>query len=214
MSRKPYSAPVRDQARLETRRRMRAAAHDLFLRHGYVPTTLAQVADAAGVSTRYVQMAFGSKAGLLSEVIEVAVVGDDEQRPLAHRNDWVQMLGAGGGDTVRAFAEIVAAVYERSAELLAVAASGAEADTMLAELRERSHHRRLRDCTAAAERLQADGWLEPPTTAVGAADTIYVLSSPETYLVFRSQRGLPHPRYADWLTDTLTGALRRPPRHP
>ena len=87
-------------------------------------------------------------------------------------------------------------------------------DETLAGLRERSHQRRLRDCTAAAERLQADGWLEPGTTTVGAADTIYVLSSPETYLVFRRQRELPHPRYADWLTDTLTGALRRPLRHP
>lgn len=203
-----YSAPARDEARRVTRRRIRDEAGVLFLRNGYLSTTLAAIADAAGVSTRYVQMAFGSKAGLLSEVIQVAVVGDDEQRPLAGRDDWTTMLAAGGEATVQGFAEIVADVLKRSAGLLAVAATAARSDEMLNALQTRSHHRRLADCTAVAGRLHHDGWLDPATSTAHAADTMYALSSPELYLVLRTQRRLPHPRYPDWLATTLTAALR------
>lgn len=87
----------------------------------------------------YVQMAFGSKAGLLSDVIEVAVAGDEQERPLAERESWATMLNAGGEDTVRAFAGIVAGVYKRTAGLLAVAATAAEADEALAALQARSY---------------------------------------------------------------------------
>ena len=77
--RRPYRAPQREALRNQTRQRIRSAARELFLNHGYTATTLTQVGEEAGVSRRYVQMTFGSKAELLSEVIKVAVAGDDAQ---------------------------------------------------------------------------------------------------------------------------------------
>jgi len=204
---RPYSAPARDDARRATRRRIREEGASLFLQNGYVSTTLAAVAAAAGVSTRYVQLVFGSKAGLLSEVIQVAITGDDEAQPLAAREEWLGMLGAGGQDTLRAFAEINAEILRRSAGLLVLASSAAETDHALSALQTRSQERRLQDCSSIAQRLTEDGWLDPPTTAVAATDTIYVLSSPELYVVLCSQRRLAHSRYADWLTRTLLAAL-------
>ncbi|MGI8876512.1 MAG: hypothetical protein ACR2KP_19755 [Egibacteraceae bacterium] len=109
---------------------------------------------------------------------------------------------------MRAFAEIVAGVYERRAGLLAVAATAAEADEALAALQARSYRRRLRDCTAVVNRLHDDSWLDPAFTMNEAADTVYALSSPEVYLVLRKQRRLPHSRYAGWLAGTLAAALR------
>lgn len=204
---RPYSAPARDDARRETRRRIRDQGASLFLQNGYVPTTLAAVATAAGVSTRYVQMLFGSKAGLLSEVIQVAIAGDDEEQSLATREGWSSMLEAGGHDTLRAFAEINAEIFRRSAAFLVVASSAAEADGALAALQTRSHERRLQDCSTIAQRLADGGWLDPATTTAAATDTLYVLASPETYLVLSKQRRLPHAQYADWLTHTLVAAL-------
>lgn len=206
---RPYCAPARDDARRQTRRRIRTEAEALFLRNGYVPTTLAAVAEAAGVSGRYVQMVFGSKASLLSEVIEVAVAGDDTERALAGRDAWAAMLEAGGEDMLRGFATIVAGVYLRGAALLAVAAVAGETDPALVALQTRSRQRRLQDCETVSDRLHHDGWLDPTLTAAAAADTVYALSSPELYLVLRAQRQLPHAQYADWLGHTLVGALGR-----
>lgn len=203
-----YAAPSREQSRHETRRRIRSEAATLFVRDGYVPTTLGAVGTAAGVSGRYVQMVFGSKAGLLSEVIEVAVVGDDQERPLAQRDDWTAMLDAGGEQTLTGFAHLVADVYARSAALLAVAAVAAETDPALGALQARSRERRLQDCTSVTARLDGSGWLGH-TTACDAADTVFALSSPELYLVLRQQRQLPHERYAPWLSAALASVLAR-----
>ncbi len=172
-----YSAPARDDARRETRRRVRSHAAALFLENGYASTTLAAVAAAAGVSTRYVQMLAGSKAGLLSEVIQVAVAGDDDERPLAAREGWNSTLAAGGQDTLRAFAEINAEVFRRSAALLAVARSAAETDGALASLQARSHERRFEDCSTIAHRLAEDDWLGPATMLPPRPRTHYVLAS-------------------------------------
>ena len=213
-SSRSYSAPVRDDARLETRRRILDHATGLFLENGYVPTTLAAVARAAGVSSRYVQMVFGSKAGLLSEAIQVAIAGDDVDQPLAAREGWLIMLGAHGDGTLHAFAEINAEIFRRSAALLAVASSAAETDRALAALQTRSHERRLQDCATIAQWLADDGWLDSTITVAAATDSIYVLASPEIYLVLREQRRLPHDQYADWLTRTLVGALSPAPGTP
>ena len=204
---RPYSAPARDDARRETRRRVRSEAASLFVRNGYAPTTLAAVAAASGVSGRYVQMVFGSKAGLLSEVIEVAVVGDDAEHPLAQRDDWAAMLEAGGEQTVGAFARIVASVYRRSAALLAVAAVAAETDPALDALQTRSRERRLQDCTSMTDRLHDTGWLHPAVPPATAAVTVFALSSSELYLVFGKQLHVPHEHYAAWLATTLIAVL-------
>lgn len=107
---RPYRAPRRDAHRTYTRQRIRSVAHDRFLAHGYAGTTLAEVGEQAGVSRRYVQMAFGSKAELLSEVIKVAVAGDDEQVPSVRRDSWTAMLRAGGHDTLTAYAALSTAI--------------------------------------------------------------------------------------------------------
>ena len=54
-----YRSTLRaDQAR-ETRRRIREAADSLFLDHGYVATSMDDIAKSAGVSRQTVFSAFG-----------------------------------------------------------------------------------------------------------------------------------------------------------
>src|SRR5690349_5276385 len=81
-----YTSEVRAAQAIETRRRIRAAAEALFLANGYVATSMDAIAKAAGVSRQTVFTAFGSKAALLSEIGDVAVVGDDQPIPLAERD--------------------------------------------------------------------------------------------------------------------------------
>ena len=52
------------------------AARALFLEQGYVATTLAQIAERAGVAARTVYVRFGTKAALFMRVVDLALVGD------------------------------------------------------------------------------------------------------------------------------------------
>jgi AcrR family transcriptional regulator len=73
----------------DTEERILAAARSLFLRDGYAATTLAAVADAAGVGHRTVYVRFGTKAALLKRVVDVAVAGDTRPIEVTGR-DWFQ----------------------------------------------------------------------------------------------------------------------------
>ena len=205
--RRPYRAPQREALRNQTLQRIRSAARELFLNHGYAATTLADVGEQAGVSGRYVQMTFGSKAELLSEVIKVAVVGDDAQVPLARRQRWTVMLAAEGQGTLTAYAALSTEICKRTAGLMAVATTAAESDDKLAEMRTSALHRRHQDCATVIGALSADGSLTSGYTPAEAVDMLYALTSPETFLVLTRERRWPPARYETWLARTLAASL-------
>ena len=60
-----YTSELRDAQARATRRQVVAAAGDLFAREGYGATTIAAVADAAGVSRKTVFSAVGGKVELI-----------------------------------------------------------------------------------------------------------------------------------------------------
>ena len=57
------------------------AAHRLFSTQGYAATTMAQVAEAAGVAVQTVYFVFHTKPALLERAIDFAVMGRDDPRP-------------------------------------------------------------------------------------------------------------------------------------
>src|SRR5947209_10351135 len=73
-----YRSPRREEQARRTRRQVLDAARGEFLAAGYSGTTMRAVAMSAGVSLATVEQAFGTKSGLLKEVIDVAIAGDDE----------------------------------------------------------------------------------------------------------------------------------------
>ena len=87
------------QAR-ETRRRIRAAACELFVRQGYATTTMQQIAAGADVAWQTVYSVFGNKAAILSEIFDVTVAGDDEPVEMKDR-PFVREIAAAPGARVR-----------------------------------------------------------------------------------------------------------------
>ncbi|MEO5535755.1 MAG: TetR/AcrR family transcriptional regulator [Pseudolysinimonas sp.] len=53
--------------RAETRMRITTAANELFMRNGYVETTIEEISEAADVAVRTIYLHFGSKAAILLE---------------------------------------------------------------------------------------------------------------------------------------------------
>jgi AcrR family transcriptional regulator len=76
---------------LATRRRILEAAETLFTRDGYATTTIAAIADQADVAVQTIYAVFGTKRAVLSELLAVRVVGDDDTIPLKDRDDWRAM---------------------------------------------------------------------------------------------------------------------------
>src|SRR4051794_10945634 len=135
------SAELRGRARRQprgraTRARIIAAATRLFVRDGYLATTMAAIAAEAGVAVQSLYLAFGSKLGILSAALDVAIVGDVQPVPLLERL-WVRELAAlsDGPQAVLLFVGQLRQILERTYPLYAAvrAASASEAGELLAE---------------------------------------------------------------------------------
>jgi len=205
--RRAYTSRKREQASLETRQRIRAAAEALFLRDGYVRTTTKAIARDAGVSEMTVFLAFNNKAALLSEIIRTTVRGDDGDTPIAHRASWREILDAPPDQILARFAQFNGAAQTRTARILAVAEAAATADEQLAARRDSAHAHIRADFQQVADALARHRRLARHLTAAHAADVIYALTNPTTYLLLTDERGWSTQQYVEWLATTLKATL-------
>ena len=190
-----------------TRRRVVAAAGALFVRDGYLQTTMAAVAAEAGVSVRTVYQGFGGKAELLSEALDVAIVGDDEPVPVMDRQWFRRMLAEPRADAaLEMFVQGSAAVIGRIYPLYAVTRDGS-ADPELAEVLARNKDGRRvvhgRAVQAVLGKAGAASGVDPRW----AADVVYTLLSQETYGLMVVERGLPEREWARWVGGLLAAQL-------
>lgn len=208
--RRAYTSRKREQASRKTRQRIRAAAEHLFLRDGYVRTTTKAIAREAGVSEMTVFLAFNNKAALLSEIIRTTIRGDDDATPIAGRARWLEILDAPPDEILPRFAEFNGAVQLRTARILAVAEAAATTDEQLASRRDSSHAHIRADFQQVAEALARHRRLPQRLTAAHAADVIYALTSPTTYLLLTDERGWTTRQYTEWLASLLQATLTDP----
>src|SRR5215213_919238 len=61
------------------------AARDLFLERGYGATTVEAISERADVPSATVYRLFSSKHGILKSLLDMSIVGDDADVPLAAR---------------------------------------------------------------------------------------------------------------------------------
>ena len=199
-----YDASGRRRQAQVSRRRIVDAAHRLFCEQGYGATSLDEIAGAAGVSTPTVYAKFGSKAGLLKVVVDVAVAGDDEDLALAERPEFEPLVSdAPLVERIRWAAELAAEVHQRSAAVLRLVGRVAGSDPAVAEL-----HATLQ----AQIRETADSY--PPTFPAGslraglskrrAADLIFAYGHPEMWSTLVDDCGWTREQYVDWLADVLS----------
>ncbi len=187
-----------------TRAAVVAAAHDLFIERGYVATTVEAIGQAAGVPLATVYRLLGSKRAILTAVLEVSFVGDDE--PLAlHERPSVNAAFAEEDPRalIAAFAGVCRQVFDRSAEIQRVLRAAAGADAVAAELLDWLNRQRLDGQSRIARALSDRGALAEGVTVDAAADTIYALMAPEVHHVLTVERGWDHDRYERWLSDSL-----------
>src|SRR6476646_10050186 len=84
-AKRQYASTLRARQAADTKAQVLAAAAELFEESGWSGTTVAAIAQRAGVAVETVYSGFGSKKQVLRAVVDFAVVGDADPVPLAER---------------------------------------------------------------------------------------------------------------------------------
>lgn len=188
-----------------TKEQIRQAAGRLFLQRGYSDVSLNDICAEADVARQTLFSAFGSKFGLLRDLIEARIAGDETAlsaqraafRQMREERDPVQVL--------RQHALLVAQISERTAalyEVLAAAGSDPEAE----ELRHRIDTQWLDGMGHVVDLVAGLGGLPAGCDRDRAREGIWLLTASRTYLMARA-RGWSVEEYARWLGDCSIAIL-------
>jgi AcrR family transcriptional regulator len=203
-----YDSPVRRAHAHETELRILDAARALFAERGYVATSLAAIAERAEVNARTVYKIFGTKVALLSRLVDVAMVGDQDAIPVAARA-WAEAAYTAptGRARVHAWATAVRRIMESAGSAFRAAAQAAATDSDAAALWATGQDHRLRDSEAFVDALAAAKMLRRGAGRDEAVATAWLVTSPETFIQLNDGRGWSLARYERWVERMLGDAL-------
>jgi AcrR family transcriptional regulator len=180
-SRRGYHSPLRAGQADETRRKVLAAAQELFVVRGYAGTTVTAVAEAAGVSPDTIYASLGGKSGLLEGVLSVAR-SDPEDLAQREQDDRPDAIGA-LADPHQRLRQLIARSCERLARtspIHAVLRGAADGHPFAAELRARMLRVRLQIQSTNLKTYLGSS-LREGLTVKQAAERYSALLSPELY---------------------------------
>jgi AcrR family transcriptional regulator len=206
-----YVSPLREQSARQTRQAILDSARELFIRRGYVATTIEQIAERAGVSRPTVFAAAGNKRAILKQLHDIALAGDDQPLPVAERSWYREALREPDpGRSLRLYARNAARMHERYADLHEVLQMAAGADDELAELWQASEDERRTGAGYVIDALLGKGPLKPGLDRDSAVDLLWVFNGPGIFRRLVRRRGWTSQRYEQWLADTFCDQLLPP----
>jgi AcrR family transcriptional regulator len=201
------SSPPQARTRL-ARAAVIDAARNLFLERGYGATTVDAISDHAEVPPATVYRLFSSKHGILKSLLDVSIVGDHEDVPMADRPEVLSLVdNPNPREQLAGFVGITVRVNERIAPLYRILTSAAGTDPDAAGLLDELTRQRQRGQRTIARSLARAGALRPELRERDAADLIHALMSPELYQLLVVDRAWNADRYQRWLARTLGDQL-------
>jgi AcrR family transcriptional regulator len=205
-----YDATRRQAAAAHTRARILDAARRSFVADGYAATTMAAIAERAGVATDTIYATVGAKPTLFALLIETALSGEDVAIEGAERAYAVAMRKA---DTLPVkltiYADAVAQIQQRLAPLFAVLRTAAQSTPELSALWQRISERRATNMRQLAADLRTTGDLRDDLGIDEIADVIWSMNGTEYYTLLVGERGWSVERYRTWLSDAWLRLLTR-----
>lgn len=208
-SRRRYVSPVRAQQADATRRAILDTAARLFVDPGYLGTSVATVARAAGVSTQTVYNTFATKPALLKAAYDVTLAGDDSEVPFSERPE-VQATYeiSDPHEFLHAYAALGRTVLDRVGSLsLQIAAGAAAGDPDLVSLQQTIDDERAAGTLMVARRAAELGTLAPGVTLERARDRIWTLNSVQVWHLLTVGRGWTGDEYQEWIGSAMCDAV-------
>jgi TetR/AcrR family transcriptional regulator, regulator of autoinduction and epiphytic fitness len=205
---RPYDTTNRQRQAAETRRRIFEAAEELFTRDGYVTTTIAAIAEHAGVAVQTVYASAKSKRDILKGILDLAISGEAEQVPIRASSRWQEIETEPDPRTkLRKLAELHGEICVREAPAFAIMADAAGSDPEIRTLMHDMADQRYQDHHRLAKSLHQTGHIRPALSLRRATDIIWALANERSYLALVRDRRWSTEDYEDWLADQLIAAL-------
>jgi AcrR family transcriptional regulator len=187
-----------------TQRRIAKAAYELFCDQGYAGTTMAQIADAAGVAVQTVYFAFHTKPALLSRAYEVAVGGEPEPVIPEQQPWYAEMLAEPDiTDALRAFVTGVGQIMRRVTPLYFAARVAADADADAARVMAFNENGRADGYREALELLRTKAEFRPGLSLERATDLLLLFVGMDVYHALVDGRDWSHDEWIDWAVPTV-----------
>src|ERR687888_2210372 len=201
-----YESPRRREQAAATRLAILDAAERLFVRDGYVATTMAAIAREAGVAPKTVYLAFDTKSGLLRALWHLRLRGDEEDVPIAERPWYRAVLAEPDAErALRLGARQARLVKERAGALLGVIRSAASADADARELWDRIESDFYANQRAVVQALHERGALRVDVDR-GAA-VMWTLNHPDVWRLLVGERGWTPEAWERWFAGTVSAQL-------
>lgn len=203
-----YDASGRQEQARARRLAVVLAARDLFQELGFRRTTIAAVAERAGVSAESVYKGFGTKASLAKAVFDLAVAGDDEPVPVAERP---AMQAIRTEHDVRRkiamFLEGLTQRQARSADVQILIRDGRHVDDALVPVWAAMEDEGLTGMAALGRHLWDSGQLRTDIDVDEVRDVLWNYLAVDHYERLVLRRGWSLERYTGWLNDAVISAL-------
>ena len=206
---------VKEPTKLSRRGRAKAthsrivkAAYRLFCAQGYAGTTMAQIAEAAGVAVQSVYFTFHTKATLLSRAYDFAVMGEEEPQ-IPERTAWYRAMTA-EPDVTEALRHFVAGVGEitRRVTPLALAAQvAADGDPDTARVMAFHDGMQADAYREVVKLLSAKAELRPGLSLEHGTDLLLLYAGTDVYHVMVEMRGWSHDEFLEWTVEALADQL-------
>ncbi len=207
-SRRKYDNARREEQAARTRHEIITAARSLFVDQGYARTTVAQIAERAGVNVDTVYTSVGRKPDLMRELVESAISGRDEAVP-AEEREYVQRLHAStsAAEQLQIYADAITLIQQRLAPTFLALRDAALVDEDCRALWRQISERRAANMRRMAAAMRATGELRADLSDDEVADIIWSMNAAEYWDLLVTQRGWSPEQFRDWVLDAWTRAL-------
>src|SRR5690242_122580 len=204
-----YDARARRERAGASRDAAVQAAERRFLNDGYANTTIAAIAEDAGVSVDTIYKSFGGKAGLIRAIRARALLGEGTVAA-ERRSDALHTRERDPRKIVEGWGMLTTEVAPRAAPILLLVRDAAATDPELRSLSLELDADRLRRMTQNARRLHEAGHLREGLSVARAAEVLWTYSAPELYELLVLRRAMPIREFGRFITEAICAAVLEP----
>jgi len=201
-----YASSVREEQAARTRARILDAAAELFLDRGYARTTMKDIAERADVARDTVHAIFGSKARVLTALIDLRLVPDAGVDNITQRADALAIRDEPDRrKQIELFANFIAGISTGIRPVFEILRTASAVEPEMAKVFEEMDRYRMINMQTYAKWIAARGLLRVSTRRAG--EMIWAIASPDVSRMLCEEIGWTESQHARWLADTLIRTL-------
>lgn len=200
-----YVSSVRRRGADETRSKIADAARALFAKQGIDGTTIDAIAEDAGVAAQTVYAIFGSKRGIIAELMDRARFGPAYVAQVDRTQAAVD-----GASRLRLVAGVARRIYDAERAEIEVLRGASAMSPELGVMEREKEGSRYEAQGKSIELLVKEKSLKKGLPEVRARDILWTLTGRETYRMLTVERGWSSDEYEEWVGNALVLVLVEP----